>query len=124
MLSTLRLIALAVAMGAAGQTFLKVSVDGVDFASIIGRGPMAVLEFALRSPLLLAGFLMYGIGALAWIIVLSRVDLSFAYPFLALNFLVIALISRFMLGESIPPIRWLGVGVVCAGILLIARSSN
>lgn len=124
MLSTLRLIALAVAMGAAGQTFLKVSVDGVDFASIIGRGPMAVLEFVLRSPVLLAGFLMYAIGALAWIIVLSRVDLSFAYPFLALNFVVITLVSRFLLGESIPPMRWLGVGVICAGILLIARNSN
>ena len=63
-----------------------------------------------------------GVGALAWIVVLSRWDLSYAYPFLALNFVLIALVSRLVLGESIPLIRWAGIAFICAGIVLISRS--
>ena len=62
-------------------------------------------------------------GALAWISVLSRLDLSLAYPFLALNFVLITLISRVFLGETVPTLRWLGILVIVGGILLVARSN-
>ena len=62
-------------------------------------------------------------GALAWILVLRRMDLSYAYPFLALNFVLIALVSRFFLGETVPPMRWVGILIICGGILLVARST-
>jgi drug/metabolite transporter (DMT)-like permease len=58
----------------------------------------------------------------AWIAVLARLELSLAYPFLALNFVLVALSSRLILGESVPALRWAGILVICLGILLVARS--
>ena len=55
---------------------------------------------------------------------LDALDLSLAYPFLALNFVLIAIASRLFLGEAIPALRWGGIAVICFGILLIARSSR
>ena len=78
----------------------------------------------LQSPLILGGLVLYGVGALAWIAVLARMDLSYAYPFLALNFVLITLVSRIALGETIPTTRWIGIAVICIGIFLIARADK
>lgn len=116
------LILLSVAAGVAGQTVIKLGVSHPGAADAAG-GLFSLVAMILRSPLVLAGLLLYGIGALAWIAVLSRLDLSLAYPFLALNFILVAISSRFLLGESVPRMRWAGILVICAGILLVARSN-
>ena len=119
-LSSLPLIALSIAMGVSGQTMIKL---GTLSAANLPAEPVARLLLVLRSPWVLLGLMMYGIGALSWVVVLSRLDLSIAYPFLALNFVLVALISWLLLGESIPGLRWVGIGCICVGILLIARST-
>lgn len=117
------LILISVASGVAGQTAMKIGVEQPGSAGI-DRGIGGLILTILTTPLLLLGLGLYGIGALAWIAVLRRMDLSNAYPFLALNFVLIALVSRFILGESLPPLRWMGIGVICVGILLVARSGG
>jgi drug/metabolite transporter (DMT)-like permease len=124
LLSSLGLILLSVASGVAGQLSLKVGVTRAGAAAIEAAGPVSTLITAFRSPLVWLGLALYGLGALAWILVLTRLDLSFAYPFLALNFVLIALVSRLFLGETIPPLRWGGIVVICVGLLLIARSAR
>ena len=119
-LSSLPLIALSIAMGVSGQTMIKL---GTLSAANLPAEPVARLLLVLRSPWVLLGLMMYGIGALSWVVVLSRLDLSIAYPFLALNFVLVALISWLLLGESIPGLRWVGIGCICVGIFLIARST-
>ena len=118
--STWWLILISVASGVTGQTFLKIgserSGDGT------GEGFVGLLQSIVTSPLTLLGIFFYGCGALAWIAVLKRMDLSYAYPFLALNFVLIALVSYFVLGEAVPAMRWIGIGVICIGILVVARS--
>lgn len=116
------LIALAISTGIAGQTAIKLGVSRPD-APQAKANISSLLLLIVQSPLVLLGLALYGVGALAWIAVLSRLDLSYAYPFLALNFVLITLISYLMLGESIPTLRWFGIGVICIGILLIARSA-
>lgn len=120
-LSSLALIGLSIGTGVAGQTVIKLGLNrrGQDVAS---PGLVGLVKMILKSPLVILGLLFYGIGALSWIAALARLDLSVAYPFLALNFVLIALSSRIFLGERIPPLRWLGIGVICAGILLVASS--
>jgi multidrug transporter EmrE-like cation transporter len=117
------LILISVASGVTGQTVLKMGVEQPGSAGI-DRGLGGLITTIVTTPLVLLGLALYGVGALAWIVVLRRMDLSHAYPFLALNFVLIALVSRFVLGESLPPMRWLGIGVICAGILLVARSGG
>lgn len=99
---------------------IGVSQPGASEASL---GLLSLVNMIVRSPQVLLGLVLYGVGALAWIAVLSRIDLSVAYPFLALNFVLVTVSSQFLLGESVPGMRWLGVLVICGGILLVARSS-
>lgn len=114
------MILVSVASGVVGQTFLKIGTERS--GSGADGGPIALLYSIVTSPLTLLGLFFYGIGALAWIAVLRRMDLSHAYPFLALNFVLIALVSYFVLGEAIPAARWLGIGIICVGILVVARA--
>lgn len=120
-MSTLWLIGLSIATGVAGQTLIKL---GVSQPPTNAFDPLATVMMILRSPFVLAGLLLYGVGALAWIMVLSRLSLSYAYPFLALNFVLVALVARLILGESIPAMRWVGIGFICVGILAIAQSAG
>lgn len=123
LLSSLGFILLSISSGVAGQLALKSGVARAA-AAVDSVSSVSTLLTAFRSPLVWLGLLLYGLGALAWILVLTRLDLSLAYPFLALNFVLIALVSRWILGESIPWLRWAGIGVICLGILLIARSAR
>ncbi len=124
LLSSLGFILLSMASGVAGQLALKVGVTRAGATALQAAGPVSTLLSAFRSPLVWLGLALYGLGALAWILVLTRLDLSLAYPFLALNFILIAIVSRVFLGEAIPALRWAGIAVICLGILLIARSAR
>jgi multidrug transporter EmrE-like cation transporter len=116
------LILLSVTAGVAGQTAIKLGVSQPGASDAAGNFG-SLVGMIIGSPLVILGLFLYGLGALAWIAVLSRMDLSLAYPFLALNFVLVALVSRFFLGETIPSLRWAGIAVICVGILLVARSS-
>jgi len=121
--SALLLILLSTIFGVAGQTALKMGVDKPGMAES-ATGILSVISLIFKSPLVLLGLAFYALGALAWIAVLSRLDLSVAYPFLALNFVLVTLSGRFLLGETVPPLRWLGILVIIAGILLVAKSTG
>jgi drug/metabolite transporter (DMT)-like permease len=123
LLPTLWLIGVSIVSGVGGQTAIKLGVRAVA-ASGLNFDLMGIFALILRAPLIILGLALYALGALAWIVVLSRLDLSYAYPFLALNFVLVALVSWLLLGESIPALRWLGIGCICIGILLVARSGE
>jgi multidrug transporter EmrE-like cation transporter len=117
------LILLSVASGVAGQTVIKMGVSQPG-SSEAAAGLISLVTMIVRSPMVLLGLVLYGIGALAWIAVLSRMDLSIAYPFLALNFVLVTVSSRLILGETVPFMRWMGIVVICVGILLVSRSNT
>ena len=85
-------------------------------------GFAGLIRLIATTPLVWLGLLLYGVGALAWIAVLRRMDLGYAYPFLALNFVLIALVSGLVLGEPMPALRWVGIGLIAAGIVVVARA--
>lgn len=121
--SSLGLILLSTIAGVAGQTAIKLGVSKPGVAAT-ATGVVAIINLIFHSPLVILGLCFYAIGALVWIAVLSRLDLSVAYPFLALNFVLVTLVARFFLGESVPPLRWLGILVIIGGILLVAKSTT
>ncbi|MEA3335275.1 MAG: EamA family transporter [Chloroflexota bacterium] len=124
LLSSLWLILVSTIAGVAGQVSLKLGMSQPGAEETVSEGVLSLIALILRTPLVWLGLMFYGIGALAWIAVLSRLDLSVAYPFLALNFVLITIISRLFLGETVPLLRWAGIGVIVVGILLVARSTT
>jgi uncharacterized membrane protein len=59
---------------------------------------------------------------IAYMLVLSWADYSFVQPSTSLSYLTVALLSRFLLGEYISPLRWLGVAVICTGVFVVGRT--
>ena len=114
---SLVLILGSVGLGAAGQALMKQGTQGIEGSSF-----WPILSQAFTEHLVLLGISAYIFSSALWLIVLSRVPLSVAYPFGAISYVLvigIALLS----GEVVPPMRWLGVGLITFGILLISSKS-
>ena len=80
-----------------------------------------MLFSALTNPIVLAGLGVFGISALTWLVALSRVKLSVAYPMISMGYVAVILFSWLILKESIKPITLAGCGVIIFGIILISR---
>lgn len=64
----------------------------------------------------------YVVSIPIWMVVLSKVEVSYAYPFLSIGYILSAVIGYFWLAEHISPIRIVGIFVICIGVVLISRS--
>ena len=76
----------------------------------------------LTVPWVLAGFLCFGISAILWLAVVSRVPLSYAYPMVALSYVLIFGASYVWFGEALGALRVAGAALICFGVVLVARS--
>lgn len=66
--------------------------------------------------------LCYGVSILLWMSVLSKVEVSFAYPFLSVGYILAAVAGYFFFDENVSLTRIIGIGVICLGVFLISRS--
>ncbi|HTY51797.1 MAG TPA: EamA family transporter [Methanomicrobiales archaeon] len=119
------LILVTVALGASGELLFKTGVGQVqnlDFTSI--PGVLSSVVAILSNPVILLGFICYGVGAVCWIFVLSRLDLSYAYPMYALMYAIIPIAALVFLKEHIPAGRWVGILLIVAGVIVVFRVGN
>jgi drug/metabolite transporter (DMT)-like permease len=125
----LLLIVFSVVLGVGGQIALKygVGLASKEPSSRIAQSldPRSILTFlqsAATNKFVILGFLLYLISAASWLIILSRVDLSFAYPLISISYILIVVLSRFIFNEPLTFFRIAGTIVVCAGVFLLLRS--
>jgi multidrug transporter EmrE-like cation transporter len=81
----------------------------------------AALWKALLQPLVMGGFVLYGLSAVVWLAVLARWDVSKAYPLVGGGFVFTALIG-FLIGEVVSIQRWMGIALICLGVVLVSKS--
>ncbi|MDQ4028568.1 MAG: EamA family transporter [Actinomycetota bacterium] len=117
------LLVVSVAFAIAGQLTLKsamTQIGRIGSAEVHAAGHTA--SRAIREPRLWAGLALFGISSIFWLVVLSRVPLSVAYPFVGVSYIIIVLLSRYVLHEHVPLLRWLGVVIVATGVAIIGLS--
>jgi multidrug transporter EmrE-like cation transporter len=73
-------------------------------------------------PHILGGLACYVISVVVWVIALSRVPVSIAYPMLSIGYVVNAVAAWYLLGEVLTPMRLTGIGIIIVGVFLVARS--
>lgn len=108
-------------LGVVAQLFIKkglVSMGSLDFSGQLVGSYLKILV----SPFVLFGLALYFLGVFFWLYALSKLELSLAFPFVSLSYVLVVLFSWLALGESISYLRWIGVFVICFGVLLISRS--
>lgn len=114
------LISISIAVG--GQILLKIGMNRIGSVALNSMGAIGHLFLSvLKSPIILIGLFMYVISAALWLIVISAVDLSFAYPFIGLTYVLILIVSKFILKESVNPVRWIGAAIITIGVVVISR---
>lgn len=114
----LLLIVFSVACSSLAQLLLKIGMTSSKGAD--GASWQATLVAALVNPSVLAGLGLYVFGALVWLLVLSKVDLSFAYPFVGIGFILTLLLGRFALNEPVTLQRAAGTLLIALGVVLVA----
>lgn len=121
-MQTLMMVMVPVFIGVIGQIFLKkgmMEVGAFQFDSLTTIIPQFIKAFMNIS--VLFGFFMYFISSLFWMIILSKVELSVAYPLLSVGYVLVLLAAWLIFNEAIPLIRWVGVGVIIFGVSLISQ---
>jgi undecaprenyl phosphate-alpha-L-ara4N flippase subunit ArnE len=112
------LILLVVTLTTIGQVLQKLGADrGLKKANTCSQIVSALFQWEI---ILAAICLASAVGV--WLIVLYRMDVSKAFPFVSLGFVFVRLFSRFYLHETIPWTRWLGVAFIVAGISLLVQT--
>lgn len=114
-------IALTIIFTVCGQLLVK-SASGA-FGQVPGK-LSEVVPFLIRAfsnIKLIAGLGCAVIASIMWMIALSIADISFAYPFMGLNIVLVLALSPIVFNEAIPWTRWLGVLIVCLGLLVASR---
>lgn len=125
MWKTLAVMVLAVTAGTIGDLLLARGMKEMgDVSAMNLRGMFSAAVQALTTPKLVIGTAMLAIFFFLWLAVLSWEDLSVALPLQALNYVLVAFLSQYFLGEVVSPLRWAGTILVCVGVILIARSSG
>ena len=122
-LASIVLLLVSVAFAVVGQITLKSAMDNV---GRIGKSELSsvgdTLTRVAKEPRLWIGLVLFGVSAVFWLVVLSRVRLSVAYPMIGISYIAIVLFARYHLHEHVPTLRWIGVAVIALGIAVIGFS--
>lgn len=121
-LASFFLILAGVLFNAAAQLLLKAGTNAIGHFAFQWRNIAPVGWQVATEPHILGGLACYGISVVVWIMALSRVPVSMAYPMLSIGYVVNAAAAYWLLGESLSTLRVAGIFVVILGVFLIARS--
>jgi multidrug transporter EmrE-like cation transporter len=119
-LSSILMILVSVALSAGSQIILKYAMTAPAMRRALDSGN--VLEIACTvalSPQVILGLAAFGLSAVVWLFVLSRIALSSAYPFVALGILVTVTAGAMLFGEPLTMAKLAGVALILGGVVLV-----
>jgi len=119
---TFPLLLLGVMLNAGAQLLLKIGMTRIGSFNFSVDNLIPIgLKVATNFPII-TGLTAYVISVIVWLLVLSRVDVSVAYPMLSLGYVVTALVAYFVFGENISLVRMTGIFIILVGVYMVARS--
>ncbi len=116
------LILTGVVLNAAAQLLLKAGTSSVGEFAFTAGNVVPVGTRLLSNPFILTGLGCYAVSVVVWIMALSRVDVSLAYPMLSVGYVINAIAAWYLFGEALTAQRMLGITTIVIGVFLVARS--
>ncbi len=117
-MDTMVIILLGVIFAAVGQVSWKM---GMNMIGPLNSVTASDLFSVLINTYIIAGLIMYGLSTVFWLIALSRMDLSFVYPFISLTYILVLSLSYLVLKESIGLNKIAGSVLIILGLILISK---
>ncbi len=115
------LIFLSTVFTVAGQLFFRKGMLEVGEVNLSLQSLWKTVGGTASNIYVIIGFILFALGAIWWLVVLSKAEVSYAYPIGSLGYVLLLFASWLFLGESIPLSRWIGVFLICLGMFFIAR---
>jgi len=122
MINTLPLIFIAVIINVAAQLLLKAGMDKLGYFNISWANVIPVAFKLMGNLFIIGGFSCYIFSAIIWLIVLSRTEVSVAYPLISIGYILNAIAAYYLFGEALTFMRIAGIVVIMIGVYLIART--
>ena len=121
---TWALILTGVGLNAAAQLLLKLATRPLAQFTDAGLESLSSAGLLLtKSPPFWVGMVCYGGSLCVWLAALAKAPVSVAYPMLSLGYIVVAAAAVLWLGETLSPLKIIGIALICAGVALVSRSS-
>jgi multidrug transporter EmrE-like cation transporter len=118
----LALVLTGVMLNAAAQLLLKAGSRAISDVAFNFANRWTLVERIALNPPILAGLACYVVSVVFWILALSRVDVSIAYPMLSVGYIVTAVAGWLVFSEAVSVARVAGIFIIIAGVWLVARS--
>ena len=123
MVKTMVIVLIAAALGGTGHVFLAKGMRPVgDLTEAPSHRLGGMVMRAISNPWLIFGVVLQASFFFVYLMLLSRADVSLVLPLTAIDYIVVAVLAQWMLGEMITPIRWAGMGLIVAGVGLLSRT--
>jgi multidrug transporter EmrE-like cation transporter len=119
---TFSLLMTGVALNAAAQLLLKAGTNRIGEFAFSVDNLLPIGSRLAGSPFILGGLACYVVSVVVWILALSRVPVSIAYPMLSVGYIVNAVAAWMLFGESLTAQKLVGIGFIVIGVYLVARS--
>ena len=115
------LIMSGVLLNAAAQLFLKAGTNTLGVVSFTSADWFGQAFRVGTNPHIAGGMFCYAVSLVVWIMALSRVPVSIAYPMLSIGYVVSAVAAHYLFGEVLGVSRWMGIGFIIIGVVLVSR---
>lgn len=116
------LVLCGVLLNAAAQLLLKAGTNAIGAFDFTARNLAAVAPRIALEPHILGGLACYAVSVVVWILALSRVEVSIAYPMLSIGYVVNAVAAWYLFGEAVTAARLGGIAFIIIGVVIVARS--
>lgn len=114
------LLLVSVILGAGGQFLFKLGMKSFGELSI--SGVFHQLISIILTPSISGGFILFGLSSVLWLSVISRYQLSYAYPMVSLGYVVTIILSGLFLNEQLNIYRIIGASLIISGVLFVSKS--
>jgi len=119
---TIPLILISVSLNALAQLFLKKGMTAIGYFNFSYISLLPVLFKVVLNPFIISGIVCYLFSIGIWLMVLSRVEVSFAYPFLSVGYVIVAIMGYIFFNDNLSYYRMAGIVVICIGLIIMSKS--
>jgi len=122
MVKYIPLILTGVLLNAIAQILLKKGMLSIGYFEFHFENFFPIIKKVTNNLYILSGLTSYVISVMIWLLVLARVEVSYAYPFLSVGYVVVTVMGYFIFQENLSWMRGIGIAVIIVGVLLLSRS--
>lgn len=119
-MSSYILLIVSVMFGALGQFLFRLGMRA--YGQVSATGAFRQLVSIVMTPSIFAGFVLFGLSSILWLSVISKYQLSYAYPMVSIGYVLTMILSRLFLNEQISIYRMIGAVFIVSGVIFVSRS--